>query len=245
MLEPIVKSEGDKRQTYVLVYNYLYNLIIKGYFKPGDKLPGEHTLAKELGISRSTLRQALILLQEDGWISARQGKGAYVLPNERSNRDGLEKVYNAALVNAKQEVIRRNCKIYYDSCSDKVQQDLQVSSHELVATFEHLYYCGEKPCCHVLTITPYSFMAEKGINLKDEELLLDYSERVIYQIAAYATTTIQITRAGTYWSECLSIPEKEPLLLLDELLFQAEGKPLAFSKKYCVPEYYEFNILRK
>jgi len=53
-------------------------LIAKGVFVPGHRLPPERDLAEALAVSRPTLRQALRALQIMGVIKARQGSGSYL-----------------------------------------------------------------------------------------------------------------------------------------------------------------------
>lgn len=53
-------------------------MIVEGVFKPGDALPPERQLAKEFGVSRASLRQALAALEVRGLINSRQGGGNYV-----------------------------------------------------------------------------------------------------------------------------------------------------------------------
>ncbi|NDL66364.1 GntR family transcriptional regulator [Anaerotalea alkaliphila] len=47
-------------------------------YKPGDKLPPERTLAKDYGVSRMTLRQALKELEEEGALLREPGRGTFV-----------------------------------------------------------------------------------------------------------------------------------------------------------------------
>ncbi|MGV2916586.1 FadR/GntR family transcriptional regulator [Streptomyces alfalfae] len=53
-----------------------------GHWPVGTKLPGETTLAKELGVGRSTLREALRALAGAGLVRARQGAGVFVTATE-------------------------------------------------------------------------------------------------------------------------------------------------------------------
>ncbi len=46
----------------------LRNAVLRGEFRPGDKLPSEAMLAKQFGVSRSTIREALSALAEAGFI---------------------------------------------------------------------------------------------------------------------------------------------------------------------------------
>lgn len=54
------------------------NMIEENRFKVGDKLPNENDFANELGISRSTLREAIKALTSLGILEIRRGKGTFV-----------------------------------------------------------------------------------------------------------------------------------------------------------------------
>lgn len=60
------------------VEHILINEIIDGTFPPGSQLPGERTLAEQLGITRPTLREAIQRLARDGWLTVQQGKPTQV-----------------------------------------------------------------------------------------------------------------------------------------------------------------------
>jgi GntR family transcriptional regulator len=48
---------------------------------PDNRLPSEHTIAADLGISRGTVRQALAILEQEGIIIRHQGSGTFVNPH--------------------------------------------------------------------------------------------------------------------------------------------------------------------
>jgi GntR family negative regulator for fad regulon and positive regulator of fabA len=52
--------------------------ILDGTFPPGTTLPGERTLAAQLGVTRPTLREALQRLARDGWLTVAHGKPTLV-----------------------------------------------------------------------------------------------------------------------------------------------------------------------
>ncbi len=54
---------------------YLRNLIEAGTYQPGDQLPSQNELATELGISRATLREALLSLEQEGIVVLKHGVG--------------------------------------------------------------------------------------------------------------------------------------------------------------------------
>lgn len=57
----------------------IYNMIaLQKEFAPGEKLPNENELAKRLGVSRTTLREAVRYLAAQGIISVQRGRGTYI-----------------------------------------------------------------------------------------------------------------------------------------------------------------------
>jgi GntR family transcriptional repressor for pyruvate dehydrogenase complex len=60
------------------VFEQLKNQILKGVWKPGDKIPSEHELTELLGVSRISVREALHKLAALGLIETRQGGGTFV-----------------------------------------------------------------------------------------------------------------------------------------------------------------------
>ncbi|MBY6262690.1 FadR family transcriptional regulator [Azospirillum sp. 412522] len=81
---PTVKVERLYRQ----ISNVLIQFIRDGHFAPGQLLPGERDLAKQLGVSRSSVREALIALEINGWVEIRTGHGVYVRPTPPEDAAG-------------------------------------------------------------------------------------------------------------------------------------------------------------
>lgn len=82
----------ETKKRYALVIDQISNLIKKGIFKKGDKLPPERIMAKKLGVSRPSVREAYSALEIAGILESRVGSGTYV-QSENIN-DFLEKKIN-------------------------------------------------------------------------------------------------------------------------------------------------------
>ncbi|GGA84446.1 trehalose operon repressor [Ornithinibacillus halotolerans] len=67
------------QRKYVIIYDDLVNEIVNKKWKAFDMLPSENELAKEYNTSRETVRKALNLLSQNGYIQKIQGKGSMVL----------------------------------------------------------------------------------------------------------------------------------------------------------------------
>lgn len=73
----------EPRRLYRQIADQIRALIAGGEFTPGDRLPPERDLAKQLGVSRPSLREALIALEMETLLDVRVGSGIYVTqPNE-------------------------------------------------------------------------------------------------------------------------------------------------------------------
>jgi GntR family transcriptional regulator len=74
--EPILTSPGQPLR--VAVYSRISHGIRDGVLPAGQILPRETELADSLGVSRTVVREALMLLEEDGHIVTRRGVGRFV-----------------------------------------------------------------------------------------------------------------------------------------------------------------------
>ena len=68
----------EKRYAYTVVVERICDRIRAGALLPGDRLPPERQLARELAVSRTSVRQALQALAERGVVKSRQGDGTFV-----------------------------------------------------------------------------------------------------------------------------------------------------------------------
>lgn len=68
----------EPRRLYRQIADQIAALIKRGEFKPGARLPPERDLAKQLGVSRPSVREALIALEVEGFVEVRIGSGVYV-----------------------------------------------------------------------------------------------------------------------------------------------------------------------
>lgn len=67
------------------VIDAIKKMIVEDGFQPGDKFHSENNLTQQLGVSRSSVREAIKMLEASGGVRVRQGKGIFIndLQNER------------------------------------------------------------------------------------------------------------------------------------------------------------------
>jgi len=69
----------EPRRLYRQIADQIRTLIASGEFRAGARLPPERDLARQLGVSRPSVREALIALEVEGLVEVRIGSGIYVL----------------------------------------------------------------------------------------------------------------------------------------------------------------------
>jgi GntR family transcriptional regulator len=71
------------RPLYRQVYDILVRKIAEGAWKPGEMLPSEQMLAREMGVSHGTVRKVLDALTAENLLLRRQGKGTFVAEHDQ------------------------------------------------------------------------------------------------------------------------------------------------------------------
>ena len=84
------------QRLYEQVAGQVTDLVARGEFKPGDRLPPERDLAKVLGVSRPTVREAMIALEIAGLVEVRVGAGAFVTDKAKANGAANGRLFEGA-----------------------------------------------------------------------------------------------------------------------------------------------------
>jgi DNA-binding FadR family transcriptional regulator len=77
----------EPQRLYRQIADQIRQGIRAGEFTVGTRLPAERELAAQLGVSRPSVREALIALEVEGWVEVRTGSGVYVLERAHSPSD--------------------------------------------------------------------------------------------------------------------------------------------------------------
>jgi GntR family transcriptional repressor for pyruvate dehydrogenase complex len=87
----------DARRSYQQVADRIRAIIQDGGFGVGSRLPPERELALQLGVSRPSLREALIALEIDGRVEIRMGSGVYVCAQRTAVERGTPALGESAI----------------------------------------------------------------------------------------------------------------------------------------------------
>jgi GntR family transcriptional regulator len=85
----------DRSSLVMQVRNDLRRQVANGELKSGERLPGELQCADAYGVSRATVREAFMLLEQEGLVRVRRGHGRYVQPHARQHLTGSVAIFGS------------------------------------------------------------------------------------------------------------------------------------------------------
>lgn len=119
-----------------VVADHLREALTRGDYKPGERLPGEEELAERFDVSRATARLGMRILQDEGRIAIRAGRGAYVADHRPivhlatpvkggSDSERFEAGYQPHLREAGYDQVQEKIKVSLDTMRPKVAKRLR------------------------------------------------------------------------------------------------------------------------
>lgn len=134
----------EPRRLYRQIADQVRMLIRNGEFAAGARLPPERDLARELGVSRPSVREALIALEVEGLVEVRIGSGIYVraVPNGQA-RDATDALAGPFELLRARRVIESECAALAAKAARRAQlraidTALDEMAHELASGREPL-----------------------------------------------------------------------------------------------------------
>ncbi|WP_108669635.1 GntR family transcriptional regulator [Peribacillus acanthi] len=234
----------DNRHLYLQVIDKIKQDIAEGIYKEKEKLPSEFELAKQLGVSRATLREALRILEEENAIIRRHGVGTFV--NARPLfTSGIEQL-NSVTSMIKQAGMKPGTIFLSSSTQQPSEEDIRkfnCDENEDMVVLERVRTANDEPVVYCLdkilqSNLPESFSHHDGSIF--EKLEIQSSINITYAVA-------HIEPIG-YHEKISPILECDPetaLLVLKQMHYDEMDRPILYSVNYFKADKFSFHVLRK
>lgn len=221
-----------ERNTPVPLYQQLRDILLKkidaGTWEPNERIPSENELSLEYGLSRMTVRAVLSELVKEGLLYRVQGKGTYVSdkvltlgPSYIGIRQQLEEMGY--------RVTTKTLECGLITCSQSVASKLEMEKGDEVFMIKRLRYIKDEPISlHISYINPKYSEALTPELLEKEQLCVILNKE--YGVTRKKVTETLESVAAKEEETILGVESGHPLLLLQDVIFDAEGKPYEFTK---------------
>ena len=235
----------DHRHLYLQVIDRLKDVIAKGVFQVKEKLPSEFELAKSLGVSRATLREALRLLEEENVIVRRHGVGTFVNPKPVFT-SGIEHLTSVS------SMIRtagmEPGTIYLSSSESLPTEDdikrFHCEEDESVITIERVRTANGEPVVYCVDKVPTKFLPADFLSRKEGSIFTAIEESGQIRVA-HAVAFIDPTGYHEVASPILECEPETALLVLKQLHYSDNDQVVLYSKNYFRADKFSFHVVRK
>jgi GntR family transcriptional regulator len=215
--------------------------------EPGMRLPSEPELAKELGVSRATLREAMRTFETQGLIRRKQGSGTYVTHPSAVFESGLE-VLESIETLAK----RINLAVAVGEGKVEIREGLpeEVEAFNLsgdceVIQVSRVILAENRPVAYLIDILPKDILTPEEMKNHPIGSVLDFLlQRGTPQLLT-SRTEINAVTASSDLARKMGIQRGDVLLCFNAFLFTNSGRVADVSHSYFLPGYFHFHVVRR
>ncbi|MBT8299074.1 MAG: GntR family transcriptional regulator, partial [Maribacter sp.] len=220
---------------------YLRSLIKKDEFRNGKRfLPKEVTLAKKLGVSRNTVRQAVNTLVNEDLIERKKGVGTKVVNKKITTRLDHWISFTKEMRKQGIEVVNYLVHTSLVVAPEEVYDALSVSQSKKLWRLEKIR--GSKQAKYLYSVS--YFHPRVGIT-GDENFrtpLYELLEASHDTIVATSKERISAIKANKELSSILELPMHMPILKRDRLVCDSGDRPVEYNIVYYHTDYFTYDI---
>lgn len=238
----------DKRPLHLQAQQHLLSLIENETYQPGQQLPSEADLAAQLGISRPTLREALLNLEQEGVIVRKHGVGTFVSPGYGNRLDGgLERLESILALATRQGVTTqvRGLSVEQVPSDEELAERLDIAPDTPLTCVRRTIVIKRRPAAYLVDYGLVAVLPPDAIGTSFSGSVLDLLTQQNGVCVHEALAEITAINADALLAEQLEVEPGQALVLLTETLFTDDHTPVEFSRNYFLPNLFRFHILRR
>lgn len=231
---------------YYRIYKEIVSQIEQGIYQPNDLLPSEKSLIDNYQVSRDTIRKALAMLEQNGYIQKAKGKGSFVL-NPKKLDFSVSGVVSFKEINQR---MGRNFKTFVEELScqpatKKLQKDLSLKSDDLIwKVVRTRKIDGEK------IILDKDFIVQKYVDGLTEAIcedsLYDYIENQLGLKISYANKEITMQMATDEDRKYLDLKQYDMVAVVQSYTYLNDTRLFQYTESRHRPDKFIFvNFARR
>jgi GntR family transcriptional regulator len=212
----------------------------------GQRLLSEPVLAKQLGVSRATLREAMRLFETQGLIRRRQGSGTFVVGKMQIIDSGLEVLESVGTIARRLglEVSVSNLSIETITADDELAPELKVPVDAKLTRVRRVIRADSRPVAYLVDILPEDVLDAKDLPSDFNGSVLDF---LLGRGDTLTSSRANVSAIGATAdvAKPLEIQRGDVLLHFNSQLFDINAKIVDCSLSYFIPGYFHFHVVRR
>jgi GntR family transcriptional regulator len=212
----------------------------------GDRLPSEPDLAKRLGVSRATLREAMRDFETQGLIRRRQGSGTFVVGQMPVIESGLEVLESLDTMARRMglEVSVSGVEIEQQYADQQLADELGVPLTSRVTRVRRVICQNSRPVAYLVDILPAEYFKPQDLPASFKGSVLDF---LLGRGDPLTVSRAGISAAGATAevARALEIQRGDVLLHFASQLYAGDGNVVDYSMSYFIPGCFNFYVVRR
>ncbi len=214
---------------------------------PETRLPSEPFLAKKMGVSRATLREAMRSFEGQGMIRRRQGVGTFVAAKVPVMEAGLEVLESIGTIAQRSGLTVRmgELQIQQITADQELGKLLNLEVDTDLTQVARIIYTENRPIAYLLDTLPVDILSIEELQSGFTGSVLDLLLRRGVPKLIQSRTEINAVGATSEVARALQIQRDDVLLYLAAQLYAEESRVVDYSISYFLPGYFRFHVVRR
>ncbi len=216
---------------------------------PGDQLPPEPALAKQLGVSRATLREVMRTFVERGVLVRRHGVGTFVASRMsvlESGMEILESIESLALrMGLETEMLHLEIEERVATPTEALGLGHQASDEIKVLVVNRVIAVAGVPIADLRDIVPLKYLTRDALEADFRGSVLDVFLERNAPMLSTSRTEIMAESANAKFARRLNVSRGAALLKIVAQLYSFDEHVVDYSVSYFVPGHFKFHVIRK
>jgi len=214
---------------------------------PGERLPSEPDLAKQLGVSRATLREAMRTFETQGLIHRRQGIGTFVIQPSQVIASGLEVLESIETLAERigLSVSMGALKVDQRLARPEEAEQLSLESGDQVVHVARVIEAHDRPVAYLIDILPNDVLKPGDLKASFSGSVLDLLLRRGDPPLTTSRTEISTVAADSEVARALGIQRGDGVLRFQAILYAVDGRVVDYSYSYFLPGVFRFHVVRR
>lgn len=212
----------------------------------GQRLPSEPDLAKQLGVSRATLREAMRLFETQGLIRRRQGSGTFVVGKVQVLDSGLEVLESLETIAKRLGLVVSVSNLSIESvvADEELAKMLDVPLGEKLTRVCRVVHTDDRPVAFLVDILPETILRANDLPADFHGSVLDF---LLGRGDALTSSRANVSAIGATAevAKAIEIQRGDVLLHFYSQLFDSNEKIVDYSLSYFIPGYFHFHVVRR
>jgi GntR family transcriptional regulator len=215
-------------------------------YKPGDKIPTENELMDLLVVSRSTLREGLHLLEEEGILRTRHGTGRFLVGTPSDYKFDITRLQSGTemLADYGIHVTTRVVSVSTVPADPQVAASMNLEPGARVLCLERIRYAENVAVICSIDILPRSRIPEAIDPQIFEGSLVGYLQEECGITLIHSRATIRAVMADSFINRLAIGVKSIPWILLEQVNYDQDGGAVIYSKDYHRSDYITFHVSR-